>query len=361
MTINLGENIKLLRRQKGITQESLARYLGVSFQSVSKWERALAYPDITLLPAISGFFGVTTDELLGVGRLQDEMELLRLLEEYDNLLWDVENKKKALDSLRQKYPYDFRVQHRYMTMLLSQKREDVVTCKDEILRIYENIKNNCTDDAIRISAKTAYISYLIIMSDIKDSGITYDDAQRVIDELPSVDDCRENFCFYHKHFCNSSEKVHETIEKDIFRLYDSLSGLSYDRKLFSLDYRIDLQEKAIKALNYIYSDGNYGNMWKAVTFSCHGVLAVFYYEKGSYEKTLYNLRKAAELAVKFDALDRYTIMHSPLFEGRIFDKYSLGSDYKAVPVLKEYMTVHYNFSEDFRCSAEYRQILSMLK
>ncbi len=360
MTIYLGENLKALRHKNGITQESLANYLGVSFQSVSKWERGLAYPDITLLPAISGFFGVSTDELLGVGRVADERELLKHLEDYDNLQWDVENKKKALDILREKYPHDFRVQLRYMQRLLSQKRDDVVACKDEIMRIYENIKGNCTDDAIRIRAKTSYISYLAVMSGIKDSGITYEDMQKAIDELPSIDDCRENFCFYHKYFHNSPDKVHETIEKDIFRLYGDISSLSYDRKLFSLDYQIDLQEKAITALNYIYNDGNYGKMWRAIIYSCHGVLAIFYYEKGDKEKVLQHLRKAAELAVKFDALDRFTTMHSTIFEGKIFDKNSLGSDYNATQVLKEYMTVHYNFSENFKASAEYKEILSML-
>ncbi len=361
MKINLGENLKVLRHKKGITQESLANYLGVSFQSVSKWERGLTYPDITFLPAISQFFGVSTDELLGVNKIADEEEILRCLEDYDNLRWDTENKWKALDILRQKYPHDFRVQLRYMQRLLSQKRDDVVSCKDEILRIYENIKDNCTSDTIRISAKNIYISYLIIMSGIEGSGFTYDDAQKVIDELPSIDDCRENSCFYHKHFCNSHDKVQEAIEKDIFRLYDIVSAFSYDRELFSLDYRIELQEKAINALNYIYNDGNYGRMWKAIINSCHGVLAVFYYEKGDKEKTLLNLRKAAELAVKFDALDRYTTMHSTLFEGKIFDKNSLGSDYTARQVLKEYMTVHYNFSEEFKASAEYKEILFILE
>ena len=95
MTIYLSENLKNLRRGKDITQEKLAEYLGVTFQSVSNWERGESYPDITMLPEIASFFGVSTDELLGVGRV-DEEELLRLLEDYDNLQWDVENKKKAL-------------------------------------------------------------------------------------------------------------------------------------------------------------------------------------------------------------------------------------------------------------------------
>ena len=42
MNINFGENLKVLRTQKALTQEKLAEYLGVTFQSVSKWERGVS-------------------------------------------------------------------------------------------------------------------------------------------------------------------------------------------------------------------------------------------------------------------------------------------------------------------------------
>ncbi|MEG0319952.1 MAG: helix-turn-helix transcriptional regulator, partial [Niameybacter sp.] len=63
MNISLGEKIKALRKQKNILQETLANYLGLSFQAVSKWENALAMPDVTLIPAIASFFGVSIDDL----------------------------------------------------------------------------------------------------------------------------------------------------------------------------------------------------------------------------------------------------------------------------------------------------------
>lgn len=63
--MKLNEQIAFLRRQKGITQEELARVLGVTNQTVSKWESAQCCPDITLLPSIAGYFGVSVDELLG--------------------------------------------------------------------------------------------------------------------------------------------------------------------------------------------------------------------------------------------------------------------------------------------------------
>ena len=42
MNIRIGEKIKTLRKARNITQEVLAQYLGLSFQSVSKWERGLS-------------------------------------------------------------------------------------------------------------------------------------------------------------------------------------------------------------------------------------------------------------------------------------------------------------------------------
>lgn len=65
LTLKLNDQISFLRKQKGITQEELAQALGVTNQSVSKWESGSCCPDIGLLPEIALFFGVSIDELLG--------------------------------------------------------------------------------------------------------------------------------------------------------------------------------------------------------------------------------------------------------------------------------------------------------
>ena len=72
MPVNLGDKIRQLRKGKGISQEVLAQYLGVSFQAVSKWETGTTLPDVTLIPAIASFFGVSTDELFDYNRLEAE-------------------------------------------------------------------------------------------------------------------------------------------------------------------------------------------------------------------------------------------------------------------------------------------------
>ncbi len=63
--MNLANNLQLLRKEKGITQEQAAAVFGVSAQSVSKWETGVTCPDITLLPAIAEYYQVSIDELLG--------------------------------------------------------------------------------------------------------------------------------------------------------------------------------------------------------------------------------------------------------------------------------------------------------
>lgn len=61
--MNIGNKIRELRKQRGITQEQLAESIGISFQAVSKWENNIALPDITLVPVLASYFGVSMDEL----------------------------------------------------------------------------------------------------------------------------------------------------------------------------------------------------------------------------------------------------------------------------------------------------------
>ena len=61
--MKIGENIRALRLQKGLTQEQVAQQLGVTYQAVSKWENGTNTPDIGLLPEIAKLFGVMIDAL----------------------------------------------------------------------------------------------------------------------------------------------------------------------------------------------------------------------------------------------------------------------------------------------------------
>lgn len=73
--LKIGEKIKELHKAQDVTQEKLADYLNISYQAVSKWENGLALPDLSLIPALSNFFGVTSDYLLGINADENEEKI----------------------------------------------------------------------------------------------------------------------------------------------------------------------------------------------------------------------------------------------------------------------------------------------
>lgn len=66
MEMTMGKRIMTLRKQKNLTQEQLAEKLNVSPQAVSKWENDISCPDISLVPALAGILGISSDILLGI-------------------------------------------------------------------------------------------------------------------------------------------------------------------------------------------------------------------------------------------------------------------------------------------------------
>jgi len=83
--MELGAKIKQLRNKSGLTQEQLAKQLGISPQSVSKWENAIAMPDITLLPVLSGELGVSIDELFDLTTEQKFHRIEKRMESEEEL------------------------------------------------------------------------------------------------------------------------------------------------------------------------------------------------------------------------------------------------------------------------------------
>ena len=63
--MNIAVNIARLRKERAMTQEALAEVIGVSPQTISKWENSTTWPDVALLPVIADVFGVSIDALYG--------------------------------------------------------------------------------------------------------------------------------------------------------------------------------------------------------------------------------------------------------------------------------------------------------
>lgn len=68
----LSQNLRKYRIINNLSQEDVAEYLGITAQSVSKWERGESYPDITFLPALANIFATSVDLLIGMDTIRAE-------------------------------------------------------------------------------------------------------------------------------------------------------------------------------------------------------------------------------------------------------------------------------------------------
>lgn len=156
MELSIGENIRRLRREHCITQEKLAQVLNISPQSVSKWERSDAYPDIVMLPAIAGYFNVTIDALLGNDKAATEKKIQSYMDECRTLT-DAEDgqtrEKSLITAMRayEEFPYDFRVIMLYVNMLTVYGTEND---REEIMRLCGLVVDECTDEVLLSDAKS---------------------------------------------------------------------------------------------------------------------------------------------------------------------------------------------------------------
>ena len=62
--VKIGKLIRTLRKEQGLTQRQLAAGMNISEQAVSKWERGLGFPDVSLLPELSEILGVNPETML---------------------------------------------------------------------------------------------------------------------------------------------------------------------------------------------------------------------------------------------------------------------------------------------------------
>lgn len=368
MTIYIGENIKRLRLQKELTQEVLAEFLGISFQSISRWERGESYPDITMLPVIASFFDVTVDELLGICKTNDEEKIREYLDLYDTMrLKDSSLAFEKLENAVKEFPGDFRILVRYMELLHEEKLfnqpwKELVTDKykkisGKIEAIYENIQKHCTDDDIRIRSKRIMITHLLWKYDCvcdEKSKFLFDKAylnkaKEIASTLPAMCDCREINLISDK--SNYYETNKAALEELIFQLHAILYGYCFEHPA---EKRIKQYEALQTLLELIYPDGNYGKNSFNRLYN-YGHLGQLYHNAGNDEKAIEQLKKAAEYAVKLDSRPDET--------EQIKRYYNYGKEYRelsACKFMKTVMTQHYQLSEEFKGRKEFEQIIATL-
>ena len=137
--MNIGLKIRELRKKRGITQERLAEYLNISSQAVSKWENGTALPDITLVPKLSSFFGVSTDELFSTKPEITDKKLLEYKQKAQEFrrIYDYGSVVKLMEEALEEYPSNFEFMWELVHAYAHKKRHDREL--DKIIPLCERI------------------------------------------------------------------------------------------------------------------------------------------------------------------------------------------------------------------------------
>ncbi|MDR2687080.1 MAG: helix-turn-helix domain-containing protein [Oscillospiraceae bacterium] len=377
MTIRFGETLRSLRKEKGLTQEQLAERLNVSFQTVSNWERDESWPDLSMLPVLAGFFGVTTDALLAVDRAANERRVQDILDAYD--AHKPNTARKHLPVLKQavgEYPLDFRLWVRYMEALLycgGCGLEFSQETHKEVREIYENIDAHCTNDRIRMWAKRLFVMHLHSLAQPLEPGGPLGkpelqrEAEDILNEMPDLRACREHVATMvslpgedHLRAVQSElasllwMTTHAIAHHDVygknFPLGEATSQESQD-SLYAAD--VDL-----RLLDLFYPDGDYGKNAFMVIYS-RGYQAFYNAVLGNFDEAFEAMRLCIEQALAFDALPRVTTHTSPMFKGLTYDK--ITQDRGMAARMKELFGERYPWPAGFREDGRFGEAMGKLE
>lgn len=185
MRINIGDNLKQLRLQKGLTQEQVADVFGVSAQAISRWENNSSYPDITLLLGLAMYFNTSVDAIVGMDEIRKEETLHKIHGEINDLVINGQADKAVVlirDSLKI-YPNDSGL---LMSLgeTLAHKRDDPIATQ-EAISIAERILQSNDVSTKAKGTTSANLLFLYLRAE------QHEKAKMLISSLPHIWESRE--------------------------------------------------------------------------------------------------------------------------------------------------------------------------
>jgi len=239
----IAENIKSLRKQKDMTQEDVAEILGVSPQSVSKWERGNTYPDITLLPSIANLYETSVDALIGMDKINDIQAINAVFWEGQKYLLSGDNDTAAdiYVSALKIYPNDENIM---MELALVLAHENDEAKLKQAISLCERILSANPTDNVRHTTRAA-LCYIYLKTGDKEKAVNeacslpHEEVSRQsvlaeIEKNPNADDI--NICLNRIPFRNNPEH-------DILVIDFGLDMVSMATQYDLLDKISDLRNK----------------------------------------------------------------------------------------------------------------------
>lgn len=287
--MELGSNIKELRKQRGLRQEQLAEVMGVSTASVSKWETNQSYPELTLLAELADFFEVSMDTLVGHKLKADRME--ELIAQMEQAASDrAEETAAALcEKILRNYPNNSRaaeacVNGYYQLYLCTCKKNYMERCIVETKRLM-NLKQG--EPERKRLARIHYLGNQYGHLEQWDTAKEYYEQSNVMGcNDASIADCLLKLGQTRK----AIAMVSEVLLSSVFEAYTAVNTL--------VDGWIELGEnqKACAALEWMYDVMESLQYNPTTMVLIQAKLAGLYEDQGRPEAARAAIRKAAELA-----------------------------------------------------------------
>ena len=360
MTIYFGENLKKLRKSKDLTQETLAEFLGMSFQAVSKWERGETYPDITMLPVIASFFGVTVDSLLGTDMIEKEKQINEYYEKYACMLAEgkVDEAREMLKTAVSEFPGNYDLLSKYLNALIHAQGDDdyLISIKAEVKRIYDTVQNYCTVDSIRIWTQKLMCRYLRDLSLIKNSGVDISEAEKILEQMPVMQNTRDYEAMYmYPHDDDKRAVACANGISEMLRLFGEIMNRKYKNFIDADD---DISEAYINLVEKVMPDGDYGKSHYLMVIN-HQRLGVKKYLAGDEKSALAHFEKALKLAKSYDDMPDVYVHTSNAVKGLEFDKTKAYRFWEGsfLEDVKEGLINRPQLSDEFKNSEEFKRII----
>ena len=312
--MSIGSTIKRLRREKDVTQEQLAEYLGITSRAISQWECDRTAPDISLLPALCHIFGVSSDVLLGIDIERNNEEIKKYLNKAAELGYQGKSSERIalLREANKKYPRDYRIMHSLADSLVFEYSRKGIKEYDEVFDLCNRILSECTDSTTRYNA-------------IETLGTAYgyagkkDEMLKLAKEMPRTRFSYENFMMYRWKGDADFEEFQGYLSFLVYHTIDMIelaAGQRHDNGeyIYPIEDRIRLWQTEVYLLELLFPDGDYQYKAQLGEIAC-SFLCVTYLRKNSYEEAWYWLEKGAEFAIHMDTYDFDAAHTSPILRG----------------------------------------------
>jgi len=148
-----------LRKKRGWTQTILAEKLGISTQSISKWECGVSSPDLSLIIPITKIFHISADELLGINNVESDKRYDELKQAYDHTFKteDFAERQRICEIAVSEYPGDMKwlINLAWVISNRSFEYDDndrYIAEQEKAIKLFDAVVKNCKDDIIRGNA-----------------------------------------------------------------------------------------------------------------------------------------------------------------------------------------------------------------